>query len=93
MDQKDFSILKYAKLQIDFKYTRTRFFFPSAQTPNRIFFLFPLGSIFPSARFEPETAGCKARTLPLCYAVPPIHGQDTNYKLWFIVHFLYFIMA
>ena len=35
-------------------------------------FLFPLGSIFPAARFEPGTAGCEARTLPLCYAVPPL---------------------
>ena len=33
--------------------------------------LFPLGSIFPAARFKPGTAGCEARTLPLCYAVPP----------------------
>ena len=26
---------------------------------------------FPAVRFEPGTAGCEARTLPLCYAVPP----------------------
>ena len=26
---------------------------------------------FPVVRFEPGTAGYKARTLPLCYAVPP----------------------
>ena len=39
------------------------------------FFLFSLGSIFPAARFEPGTAGCEARMLPLCYAVPP-HSRD-----------------
>ena len=26
---------------------------------------------FPAVRFEPGTAGYEARTLPLCYAVPP----------------------
>ena len=30
-----------------------------------------LGFIFPAVRFEPGTAGYEARTLPLCYAVPP----------------------
>ena len=31
-----------------------------------------MGSIFPAVtRFEPGTAGWEARTLPLCYAVPP----------------------
>ena len=59
------------------------FFFPIALTPNNFLgrqvlrkktpFL-PLGSIIPAARFEPGTAGCKARTLPLCYAVPPRIG-------------------
>ena len=27
--------------------------------------------VFPAARFKPGTAGCEARTLPLCYAIPP----------------------
>ena len=30
----------------------------------------PLGSIFLAVIFEPETAGCEARMLALCYAVP-----------------------
>ena len=30
-----------------------------------------LGSFLPAVRFEPKTAGYKARTLLLCYAVPP----------------------
>ena len=35
-----------------------------------IFFFFPLGLIFPAARFEPWTAGYEERMLPLSYAIP-----------------------
>ena len=64
--------------------------FPSALTPNnfrtegsvkkKVFFPLFLSSafLFPAVRFKFGMAGCKARTLPLCYAVPraTMGGED-----------------
>ena len=38
------------------------------------------GFVFPAVRFKPGTAGYKARTLPLCYAVPPRAAINKCFK-------------
>ena len=49
---------------------------PSALTPNKFRMAGShgkKGSFFKAVRFDPGMAGWEARTLPLCYTVPPTH--------------------
>ena len=46
--------------------------YPSGELPF-------LGSFFPAVGFVPGTAGCQARTLPLCFTVPPLSVHVVSY--------------
>ena len=54
-------------------------FFP--ECTDTIQFRKVFGFVFPAVRFEPGMAGYKARTLPLCYAVPPTDGDLLSMKM------------